>query len=207
MANKKNSKGIMATLVIIIIILLVLVVLMGTGIINFQSTNNKQTNESNNNPNVVSQKSSVSKDKILSYYKDKLSGFSNCKYSVADINNDDIPELFIYITGTIGNQIIADTSVYTYDENQGDESSNYIVGVGNITGRIDDNTILYKMNDGKLLSVFGHMGYEVTTYFKLENDWLVRTKFSSRETDKYASGDTEIKFKSCKDTSLIDNFS
>ena len=117
---------------------------------------------------------------------------SNHLYSVADINNDDIPELFIYVTGSIGNQIIAETSIYTYDENKGNESSNYIVGVGNISGRIDDNTILYKMNDGRLLSVYGHMGYESTTYYKLENDWLIRTDFSSKETEDYMKGDSEI---------------
>ena len=208
MGNQKSCKGIISVLCIIIVILLVLVVLFGTGIISFKS-NEQQVNENNNSLNTnVSQKSSVSKSQILSYYKEKISSFtdSNHQYSVVDINNDDIPELFIYVTGTIGNQIIADTSVYTYDENRGDELSDYVVYVGSISGRIDNNTILYKMNDGKLLSVFGHMGYEVTTYFKLENDWLIRTDFSSRETDDYMLGDNEIQFKPCTDFSLIDNF-
>lgn len=225
MEKQKSSKGLIIILVVIIVILLALVVLMGTGIINFNSntcTNNQQANENNtnketnnvdnsdsSNSNVGNQKSSVSKEQILSYYKERLSmnDDSNHLYSVADINNDDIPELFIYVTGSIGNQIIADTSIYTYDENKGNESSNYIVGVGNISGRIDDNTILYKMNDGRLLSVYGHMGYESTTYYKLENDWLIRTDFSSKETEDYMKGDSEIQFKSCNDTSLIDNYS
>lgn len=208
MVSQKSCKGIISVLCIIIAILLVLVVLIGTGIISFKSSE-QQVSENNNSLNTnVSQKSSVSKSQILSYYKEKISSFtdSNHQYSVVDINNDDIPELFIYVTGTIGNQIIADTSVYTYDENKGDELSDYVVYVGSISGRIDNNTILYKMNDGKLLSVFGHMGYEVTTYFKLENDWLIRTDFSSRETADYMSGDNEIQFKPCTDTSLIDNF-
>lgn len=208
MESQKSCKGIISVLCIIIVILLALVVLIGTGIISFKS-NEQQVSENNNSLNTnVSQKSSVSKSQILSYYKEKISSFtdSNHQYSVVDINNDDIPELFIYVTGTIGNQIIADTSVYTYDENKGDELSDYVVYVGSISGRIDNNTILYKMNDGKLLSVFGHMGYEVTTYFKLENDWLIRTDFSSRETADYMSGDNEIQFKPCTDTSLIDNF-
>lgn len=208
MGNQKSCKGIISVLCIIIVILLALVVLIGTGIISFKS-NEQQVSENNNSLNTnVSQKSSVIKSQILSYYKEKISSFtdSNHQYSVVDINNDDIPELFIYVTGTIGNQIIADTSVYTYDENKGDELSDYVVYVGSISGRIDNNTILYKMNDGKLLSVFGHMGYEVTTYFKLENDWLIRTDFSSRETADYMSGDNEIQFKPCTDTSLIDNF-
>lgn len=233
MENQKSSKGVVVILVVIIVILLALVVLMGTGTVSFKSntcTNNQQDSKNNNtndnqnnttnennkvddnassNSNVISQKSSVSKSQILSYYKERISMYdgSNCQYAVADINNDDIPELFIFVTGTIGNQIIADTSISTYDENKGDKSNNYIVGIGTISGRIDNNTVLYKMNDGRLLSVYGHMGYESTTYFKLENDWLIRTEFSSKETDNYMSGDTEIQFKPCSDTSLIDNFS
>lgn len=208
MESQKSCKGIISVLCIIIVILIALVVLIGTGIISFKS-NEQQVSVNNNSLNTnVSQKSSVSKSQILSYYKEKISSFtdSNHQYSVVDINNDDIPELFIYVTGTIGNQIIADTSVYTYDENKGDELSDYVLYVGSISGRIDNNTILYKMNDGKLLSVFGHMGYEITTYFKLENDWLIRTDFSSRETADYMLGDKEIQFKPCTDTSLIDNF-
>lgn len=230
MENQKSSKGVIAILVVIIVILLALVVLTGIGTVSFKfstSTSNQQTsenntadnnqnnttNESNNvdknvssSSNVVSQKSSVSKSQILSYYKERISAFSdsNHQYSVVDINNDDIPELFIYVTGMIGNQIIADTSVYTYDENKGDKSNNYIVGVGSVSGRFDN---LYKMNDGRLLFVYGHMGYESTTYFKLENDWLIRTDFSFKQTDNYMSGDKEIQFKPCTDTSLIDNFS
>ena len=211
MESEKSCKGIISLLCIIIVILFVLVILIGTGVISFKSCQNEeQISENNNslNSNIVSQKSSVSKSQILSYYKEKISSFtdSNHQYAVEDINNDDIPELFIYVTGTLGNQIIADTSVYTYDENKGDESSDYVVYVGSISGRIDNNTILYRMNDGKLLSVFGHMGYEVITYFKLENDWLIRTDFSSRETADYISGDNEIQFKPCTDTSLIDSF-
>ena len=220
MENQKSSKGIMAILVVIIVILLALVVLMATGIVDFKSstssTNNQQTSETNtidnnvsSSSNIVSQKSSVSKSQILSYYKERIStsSDSNHQYSVVDINNDDIPELFIYVTGTLGHELVAYTSVYTYDENKGDESNNYIVYVGSVSGRIDTNTALYKMNDGRLLSVYGHMGYESTIYFKLENDWLIRTDFSSKETNNYMSGDKEIQFKPCNDTSLIDNFS
>lgn len=234
MKNQKRYKGVIGILVVIIVVLLVLVVLMGTETVSFKfgtSTNNQQIGETNNtndtqnnttnetnsvdnhvssSSNIVSQKSSVSKSQILSYYKERIAALadSNHQYSVVDINNDDIPELFIYVTGALGNQIIADTSVYTYDENEGDKSNNYIVGVGSISGRIDNNTVLYKMNDGRLLSVYGYMGYEITTYFKLENDWLIRTEFSSKQTnDNYMTGDNEIQFKPCTDTSLIDNFS
>jgi len=211
---EKQSKDVIFILGVIIVILSVLVVLTGTGSLNFKDSENhnitvcEDNDDKSLSTNDVSQKSSISKSQILSYYKDKISDLSSDnQYSVMDINNDDIPELFIYVTGVIGNQIIADTSVYTYDENKGNEDNNYIVYVGSVSGRIDNNTILYKMNDGKLLSVFGHMGYESIAYFELKNDWLVRTDFSSKETDDYMLGDTEIQFMPCDDTSLIDNFS
>lgn len=212
MGKQKSSNGIIALLVLIVIILSVLVVLTGTGVISFKNniSDNVQVNDDNvsSRENKVKQKSSVSKSQILSYYKEKISDLSTSDnlYSVVDINDDDIPELFIYITGVVGNQIIADTSIYTYDENKGNEDNNYIVFVGSVSGRIDNNTILYKMNDGKLLSVFGHMGYESIAYYELKNDWLVRTEFSSKETNDYMTGDTEIQFVSCDDTSLIDNY-
>ena len=161
---EKQSKGVIFILGVIIVILSVLVVLTGTCVLNFKDSENDniQVCEDNDDKslsvNDIGQKSSISKSQILSYYKDKIADLSSGdQYSVVDINNDDIPELFIYVTGVIGNQIIADTSVYTYDENKGNEDNNYIVYVGSINGRIDNNTILYKMNDGKLLSVFGHM--------------------------------------------------
>lgn len=212
MGNQKSSN---VLLVAIIIILSALVVLTGTGIVCFKDNindDNMQTSDDNNvssSENDVKQKSSVSKSQILSYYKEKLSDLSvsDHLYTIADINNDDIPELFIYVTGVVGNQIIADTSVYTYDENKGNEDNNYIVYAGSVSGRIDNNTILYKMNDGKLLSVFGHMGYESIAYYELKNDWLVRTDFSSKETNDYMIGDTELQFVSCDDTSLIDSYS
>ncbi|MGM9850146.1 MAG: hypothetical protein ACI31V_04545 [Bacilli bacterium] len=213
MGNQKSGNGIIALLVLIVIILSVLVVLTGTGVVSFKNNSNDDvqiSDDSNvsSNENDVKQKSSVSKSQILSYYKEKISDLSTSDnlYSVVDINDDDIPELFIYVTGVVGNQIIADTSIYTYDENKCNEDNNYIVFVGSVSGRIDNNTILYKMNDGKLLSVFGHMGYESVAYYELKNDWLVRTEFSSKETNDYMTGDTEIQFVSCDDTSLIDNY-
>ena len=211
MGKQKSGNGIIALLVVIIVILSGLVVLTGTGVVSFKNNTNDDVQISDDN-NVslsdVKQKSSVSKSQILSYYKEKISDLSTSDnlYSVVDINDDDIPELFIYVTGVVGNQIIADTSIYTYDENKGNEDNNYIVFIGSVSGRIDNNTILYKMNDGKLLSVFGHMGYESVAYYELKNDWLVRTDFSSKETNDYMIGDTEIQFVSCDDTSLIDNY-
>ena len=213
MGKQKSGNGIIVLLVLIVIILSVLVVLTGTGVVSFKNNSNDDvqiSDDSNvsSSESDVKQKSSVSKSQILSYYKEKISDLSTSDnlYSVVDINDDDIPELFIYVTGVVGNQIIADTSIYTYDENKGNEDNNYVVFVGSVSGRIDNNTLLYKMNDGKLLSVFGHMGYQSIAYYELKNDWLVRTEFSSKEANDYMTGDTEIQFVSCDDTSLIDNY-
>ena len=130
----------------------------------------------------------------------------NHAYSVTDINDDGIPELLIYTGGAIGNSIISDTNVYTYDENLGNDYDNYIVFVGTIPGRIDKDAILYKMNDGTLLSVIGNMGYEKAAYYSLENDWLIRKSYSSKQVLEYMTGDKEIVFKPCTDRSLLDQY-
>ena len=158
------------------------------------------------NSNVTNKKSSVSVSKVLELYRDMILNHTDSLYSIFDINNDNIPELFIYTTGTIDNYIIADTKVYTYDEDKGDESNHYILYIGSVSGRIDTNTALYKMNDGQLLAVYGYMGYERTEYYTLENCWLIRNKFSFRETNDYLEGDVYINFVKCTDTALIDNY-
>ena len=163
-----------------------------------------------NNGNATTPKSSVSTEQILDYYSKRISNTDNM-YSIADINDDKIPELFVFTTGTYKNIILAETYVYTYDENIGDKSNNYIVFLGQISGRVDNNTVFYKMNDGRLLKVYGHMGYEETIYYRITNDWLVREESSSREIDSesgedYISGDTAIEFKKISDKSLFKNY-
>ena len=194
---RSKSKIIISSLIIIIVLLIILIVLMFMGVIG------KKENCSNR---IIAQKSSVDNSQIINYYKSMISDFvgDEHEYSVVDINDDNIPELLIYTNGVIGNTIIADTSVYTYDENVGNEDENYIIYVGTITGRLDNDTIIYKMNDGTLLSVTGNMGYEKASHFSLENDWLVRKKYSVKNVEEYTKGDKEITFKTCTDASLLD---
>ena len=177
---------------------------------NTTTTTNTSTTTKTSTPEAKPQKSSVGTEQILSYYEKKLSNYKNVQYGIEDINNDKIPELFIFQTGTVKNQIMAYTEVYTYDENQGSVKNDYIVYVGTIQGRLDTNTVLYKMNDGKLMSVYGHMGIETTATYALENDWLVRTDFSKEENEvksgDYVEGDKEITFKNVTDKSLIKNY-
>ena len=182
--------------------------LKGENKTNSTNTNINETSKSNevttSNPsNSATNKSTVNISNVLQNYKEDLSNYTDSahQYSVIDINNDGIPELLSFTSGVIGNEIIGEISIFTYDQDKNEH-----LFVGTIPGRIDTNTALYKMNDGRLLSVRGHMGYESTAYYKLENNWIVRTEFASRETNDYMTGDQEIIFKPCSDTSLIDNY-
>lgn len=198
-SKSSKNKKIIFSLMVIILLLIVLIILMFTGVI---LKKENCTNE------IIKQKSSVETKQIITYYKSMIEYFEKARheYSVIDINNDNIPELLIYTQGIIGNSIIASTNIYTYDENLGDESENYILFVGTINGRLDKDTILYKMNDGVLLSVSGNMGYEVVSTYSLENDWIVRKSYSTKEVEEYMTGDKEITFKPCTDMSLLDEY-
>ncbi len=196
---RSKNKKIIFSLMIIILLLIALIVLMFIGIIGKKE---KCTNE------ITKQKSSVETSQIIKYYKSMVADYEEARheYSVVDINNDNIPELFIYTHGIIGNYIIANTNIYTYDENLGNDDNNYIVFVGTIDGRLDKDTIFYKMNDGSLLSVSGNMGYEITSSYRLENDWIVRKNYTTKQVEEYMTGDKEITFMPCTDTSLLDEY-
>lgn len=196
---RSKNKKIIFSLIIIILLLIALIILMLTGVIGKKE---KYSSE------IIKQKSSIETFQIIKYYKSMIGDFEDARheYSVVDINNDNIPELLIYTHGIIGNSIIANTNVYTYDENLGNDFDNYLVFVGTINGRLDKDTIFYKMNDGSLLSVSGNMGYEIVSSYSLVNDWIVRTNTQSKETEEYLIGDQEITFKPCTDASLLDDY-
>ena len=198
-SRSSKNKKIIFGLMVIILLLIVLVIMLYTGVI---SKSGKCSND------IPKQKSSVETSQIIKYYKSMIGDFEKARheYSVVDINNDNIPELLIYTHGIIGNSIIANTNIYTYDENLGNDDNNYIVFVGTINGRLDNDMILYKMNDGILLSVSGNMGYEVVSSYSLENDWIVRKSYSTKEVEEYTTGDKEITFKPCTDMSLLDDY-
>ena len=193
--SNKNKKIIM----VIILLLIGLNVIMLVGIVG------KKERCSNK---IIKQKSSVSQSQIIEYYKKMIADYDKEEhsYSVKDINNDGIPELFIYTGGVIGNLIIANTYVYTYDENKESEDTNYVIYIGTLHGRIDNDTIFYKMNDGSLLSIIGKQGYETVSSYVLENDWLVRDNIYSKEVSKYTTGDEEIIFNPCNDLSSLEQY-
>lgn len=196
---RSKNKKIIFSLIIIILLLIALIILMFTGVIG------KKENYSSE---IIKQKNSIETSQIIKYYKSMIGDFEDARheYSVVDINNDNIPELLIYTHGIVGNSIIANTNVYTYDENLGNDFDNYLVFVGTINGKLDKDTIFYKMNDGSLLSVSGNMGYEIVSSYTLVNDWIVRKNYTTKEVEEYMTGDQEITFKPCTDMSLLDEY-
>lgn len=196
---RSKNKKIIFSLMIIILLLIVLIILMLTGVIG---------QKENCSSEIINQKSSVETSQIIKYYKNMIGDFEEARheYSVVDINNDNIPELLIYTHGIIGNTIIGNLNIYSYDENLGNDYDNYIVFVGTINGRFDKDAIIYKMNDGTLLLVSGSMGYQVASSYSLENDWIVRKSYSAKQVEEYMTGDKEITFKPCTDMSLLDDY-
>ena len=187
------------------IIMVIILLLIGLNVIMLVGIVGKKERCSNK---IIKQKSSVSQSQIIEYYKKMIADYDKEEhsYSVKDINNDGIPELFIYTGGVIGNLIIANTYVYTYDENKESEDTNYVIYIGTLHGRIDNDTIFYKMNDGSLLSIIGKQGYETVSSYVLENDWLVRDNIYSKEVSKYTTGDEEIIFNPCNDLSSLEQY-
>ncbi len=187
------------------IIMVIILLLIGLNVIMLVGIVGKKERCSNK---IIKQKSSISQSQIIEYYKKMIADYDKEEhsYSVKDINNDGIPELFIYTGGVIGNLIIANTYVYTYDENKESEDTNYVIYIGTLHGRIDNDTIFYKMNDGSLLSIIGKQGYETVSSYVLENDWLVRDNIYSKEVSKYTTGDEEIIFNPCNDLSSLEQY-
>lgn len=189
--EKKNTG-----LVILIIILFFLIICLGgyivydkvfsdkidDGITDKNDNNidgNGNTNvtdeQGNNNVNKNNNKSSVNVSDVINDYKKILKEKKNSNYYLYDMNSDGIPELFI-VSGD--SEATKEISVYTYTDNPNLKYADDIVNVG-IFGCGHGN--IYLSNDGKLVIFFAHMGYQHYTYYKLENDWLVRTYYSGDE--------------------------
>lgn len=189
--GKKNTG-----LVILIIILFLLIICLGgyivydkvfsdkidDGVTDKNDNNidgNGNTNvtdeQDNNNVNKNDNKSSVNVSDVINDYKKILKEKKNSNYYLYDMNSDGIPELFI-VSGD--SEATKEISVYTYTDNPNLKYADDIVNVG-IFGCGHGN--IYLSNDGQLVIFFAHMGYQHYTYYKLENDWLVRTYYSGDE--------------------------
>ena len=131
--------------------------------------------QDNNNVNKNDNKSSVNVSDVINDYKKILKEKKNSNYYLYDMNKDGIPELFI-VSGD--SEATKEISVYTYTDNPNLKYADDIVNVG-IFGCGHGN--IYLSNDGQLVIFFAHMGYQHYTYYKLENDWLVRTYYSGDE--------------------------
>lgn len=220
--EKKNTG-----LVILIIILFFLIICLGgyivydkvfsdkidDGITDKNDNNidgNGNTNvtdeQGNNNVNKNNNKSSVNVSDVINDYKKILKEKKNSNYYLYDMNSDGIPELFI-VSGD--SEATKEISVYTYTDNPNLKYADDIVNVG-IFGCGHGN--IYLSNDGQLVIFFAHMGYQHYTYYKLENDWLVRTYYSG---DEYIEAGNEYRTPEnvkemitipSSDLSLFDNY-
>lgn len=187
--GKKNTG-----LVILIIILFLLIICLGGYIVydkffsdkiddgvtdkndnNIDGNDNVTDEQDNNNVNKNDNKSSVNVSDVINDYKKILKEKKNSNYYLYDMNSDGIPELFI-VSGD--SEATKEISVYTYTDNPNLKYADDIVNVG-IFGCGHGN--IYLSNDGQLVIFFSHMGYQHYTYYKLENDWLVRTYYSGEE--------------------------
>lgn len=187
--GKKNTG-----LVILIIILFLLIICLGGYIVydkffsdkiddgvtdkndnNIDGNDNVTDEQDNNNVNKNDNKSSVNVSDVINDYKKILKEKKNSNYYLYDMNSDGIPELFI-VSGD--SEATKEISVYTYTDNPNLKYADDIVNVG-IFGCGHGN--IYLSSDGQLVIFFSHMGYQHYTYYKLENDWLVRTYYSGEE--------------------------
>ena len=148
-----------------------------------------------------SQKVSISKNNLLDVYKEIINEttYNSFSYGVIDINDDGVDELIIK---SGDNEADYNYYIYTYDEAY-EDSYNHVVLVGEFSG---GHSVLYKMNDGTLMHLRGHMGVETVTIYSLENDWLVRKSVVSNNigNGNYTKGDKKIELVSSTDLSMFE---
>ena len=148
-----------------------------------------------------SQKVSISKNNLLDVYKEIINEttYNSFSYGVIDINDDGVDELIIK---SGDNEADYNYYIYTYDEAY-EDSYNHVVLVGEFSG---GHIVLYKMNDGTLMHLRGHMGVETVTIYSLENDWLVRKSVVSNNigNGNYTKGDKKIELVSGTDLSMFE---
>ena len=141
--------------------------------------------------------------KVKTAYTNEVSSYKdNELYSVADLNNDGVPELLHFVTAITesSNTIVADLFIYTFDATKGE-----VVSAGIVYGRVDNDTSVYALNDGTFVLSYYHMGYEKNTYYKLDNNWVVRTKDNDavQAANPTKFNGTAVQFKKAADKSLL----
>ena len=178
----KSKKSIL--IVIFIIILAVISSVLAYYIFknntkNINSTEDK-TIEQNNNEIIVNE-ADIANTKIVKQYDEMLPGQDY--YAVIDLDGDGKVELITYKEEYSTTQISAVYTLYKYIDGN-------VIELGKIEGRKENNA-LYKMNDNTLLTVYGHMGYEI------EKEKLVQISSKERDVqmdENYTTGDELISF-------------
>ena len=149
------------------------------------STEDK-TIEQNNNEIIVNE-ADIANTKIVKQYDEMLPGHDY--YAVIDLDGDGKVELITYKEEYSTTQISAVYTLYKYVDGN-------VIELGKIEGRKEDNA-LYKMNDNTLLTVYGHMGYEISTVYKIQKEKLVQISSKERDVqmdENYTTGDELISF-------------
>lgn len=180
---------------LLVIILIILMIIGGVFFAYKKGYIKKEKNEveeNNTKSNITINKvDNNSKEKsnkeILEEYKPLLEG-QDC-YALTDLNNDGVVDLITHKEEVASDKIIAKYKLYSYNDGK-------VVQLGTVDGR-KDNTVFYKMNDNTILFVYGHMGYETTKTYIIENNKLVEKSSNDRtlkSDEEYVVGDTIIPF-------------
>lgn len=186
---------------LLVIILIILMIIGGVFFAYKKGYIKKEKNEveeNNTKSNITINKvDNNSKEKsnkeILEEYKPLLEG-QDC-YALTDLNNDGVVDLITHKEEVASDKIIAKYKLYSYNDGK-------VVQLGTVDGR-KDNTVFYKMNDNTILFVYGHMGYETTKTYIIENNKLVEKSSNDRtlkSDEEYVVGDTIIPFDFVTDT-------
>lgn len=186
---------------LLVIVLIILMIIGGAFFVYKKGYIRKYKNEiekNNTKGNItITKTDNGSKEKsnkeILEEYKALLEG-QDC-YALVDLNEDGVLELITHKEEVASDKIIAKYKLYSYN---GDK----VVQLGTVDGR-KDNTMFYKMNDNTILFVYGHMGYETTKTYIIENNKLVEKSSNDRTLnpdEEYVVGDTIIPFDFVTDT-------
>lgn len=186
---------------LLVIILIILMIIGGVFFAYKKGYIKKEKNEveeNNTKSNITINKvDNNSKEKsnkeILEEYKPLLEG-QDC-YALTDLNNDGVVDLITHKEEVASDKIIAKYKLYSYNDGK-------VVQLGTVDGR-KDNTVFYKMNDNTILFVYGHMGYETTKTYIIENNKLVEKSSNDRTLkfdEEYVVGDTIIPFDFVTDT-------
>lgn len=200
MKKKEGKAGVIVLLLIVIVVLAIALYLALTDRINLKNNNNIDNNITQNKENKEPEnKKEFTNSDLLDLYEEKLDGQD--RYALLDIDDNGKVDLITYKEDMASDKVIANYTFYTCIDNN-------VVEIGKVAGKIDNN-VLYKMKDNTLLVVYGYMGYEIKTSYKIVEDKLIKQDSEEREVESgenYAVGDSIIPFDFVTDKIQFENY-